>query len=157
MNFTAWLESLTDDSQSVIAEKIGMSRRTLQNQIYGTPKMETIVKIAETYGLNPHLALTDLDYINARWLEDLVGDSDAALLAATEDELSQEVLRRMLRGVKTEALTTPIDEMDTPTTVTPLHQPDAPDDETDIDPEPYAANRRKPEPVEGDDEYGPGA
>lgn len=149
MTFTAWLESITPDSQGEIAKKIGIARRTLQNQIYGTPKLETIVKIADTYGVNPHRALSELGYIKAHWLQELAGDIDAALLAADEEQLATEVLRRMKIGVETEALTTPIDELPQPW----LFAEDTPN----IAPEPYAANRRKPEPVEGDDEYGSGA
>lgn len=111
MEYTEWLENLTTDSQNEIAEKIGISRRTLQNQIYGTPKMETVVKIAEAYGLNPHVALSDLGYIDTQWLDALVGDIDAALLAADEPRLADEVLRRMMKGAKTDEFTTPVDAL----------------------------------------------
>lgn len=148
MNFTEWLETITSDSQSEVAKKIGMSRRTLQNQLYGTPKAETVIKIADEYGVNPHRALTELGYVEEHWLEELIGDIDAALLAASEPKLSDEVLRRMLRGVKTEALTTPVSELPTLRAV---------ESTPDVQPEPYAAKRKKPEPSEGDDDYGPGA
>lgn len=98
MTFTAWLESITPDSQGEIAKKIGIARRTLQNQIYGTPKLETIVKIADTYGVNPHRALSELGYIKAHWLQELAGDIDAALLEVLE--LLDEVLDRSAEAVE---------------------------------------------------------
>lgn len=111
MEYTEWLETITSDSQNEVAEKIGIARRTLQNQLYGTPKMETIVKISEAYGINPHQALTGLGYINAHWLRALATDVEATLIAATEQQLSDEVLRRMVRGLETDVLDTPVDEL----------------------------------------------
>ena len=112
MDNREWLQEVTNDSQEEIAEKIHISRRTLQNQIYGQFKAETVIKIAEVYRLNPHIALHDLGFIAEHWLTDLLDDRRAHAAALTEFELGDEVLRRMLRGVETDALTAEVTEID---------------------------------------------
>lgn len=111
MEYSKWLQSITDDSQEETARKIQVSRRTLQNQLYGQLKPETAIKIAEAYGLNPHVVLNKLGFIADHWLAELMEDRLAQAASLTEEELADEVLRRMLKGVETDALTTPVDEL----------------------------------------------
>lgn len=113
MEYSKWLQSITDDSQEETAKKIKVSRRTLQNQLYGQLKPETAIKIGEAYGLNPHVVLNKLGFVADHWLAELVDDRLAHAASLTEEELADEVLRRMLRGVETDALTTPVDELAT--------------------------------------------
>lgn len=99
MDIKEWLDRITGgDTRENIADTINVSRRTLQNQIAGTPKMETVVAIAEAYDANPITALVDLGLVDERHLARLVGDIDAALTAASPEALGAEVLRRLKEG-----------------------------------------------------------
>lgn len=111
MNFTEWLETITTDSQADVAKAIGMSRRTLQNQLYGTPKIETIIKIADEYHSNPLVALVDLGYVEPHWLESLVGNLEAAGAAMSPGMVADLAVKHILRGVESDAFDTPVDEL----------------------------------------------
>lgn len=95
MKFREWLSNVTKDSQGEIAEKIGVSRRTLQNQIYRGPRIETVIDISEAYDVNPVKTLIDLGFLNPKWAIPSRADREAALGSATAEELATEVTRRL--------------------------------------------------------------
>lgn len=149
-----WLDSITSDTQGKIAELSGIPRRTLQYQVKNGPQMDTIIAIAEAYEKNPLVAFVELDMVDAHWLEDLVGDVDAALLAASPEQVANLVLMRIRENEaegKVTELEMPLDEL-------AMRRPqEAALLEDDLEPERYVAKRKRPEPAEGDDDYGSGA
>ena len=110
MNFPEWITSITADSQGDVAARVGLPLRTLQYQIRNGPKIETVIAVADAYGHSPFVALVDLGYIDDRWLDQLSESTKAALMAASDDQLTDEILRRLKRGSK--SFETPIDELD---------------------------------------------
>lgn len=112
MNHTTWIETTTDGATPrEIGRLTGISYRTIQEQKNrGKISAENVIKIAEAYDHHPVTALIDTGFLDERW--STATDTRAALRAATEHELADEVLDRMLKGPKTDAFTTPIDEID---------------------------------------------
>ena len=101
MELNEWLNQMTggDDAQA-IAEHAGISKRTVQHQIKtGRMSLENLVKIADAYGHHPLTILIERGYVDAEWADK--PDIEAALRLATEDQLADEVLRRMKLGVNT--------------------------------------------------------
>ena len=130
------------DSYRRIAELAGINDRTLANQMRaGELKPEMIIKIAEAYEESPVYALVDLGYISARWVTE--PGVVTALNRATDEQLTDQLLLRLklIEDV-------PADELAARRSNTR---------DSDVEPLPYAANRRELEPEEGDDDYGPGA
>lgn len=111
MDFPEWLATVTGDTQGDIAAKIGMSRRTLQYQLTHGPKIETVIALADAYGTNPLVALTELGYVEERWLYELSGNVKSALISAPEESIAEEVLRRMLAGRGADVFDVPVDEL----------------------------------------------
>lgn len=144
MNFPEWITSITADSQSDVAARVGLPLRTLQYQIRNGPKIETVIAVADAYGHNPFVALIDLGYINDRWLNQLSESTEAALMAASDEQLTDEILRRLKLGSRN--FDTPVDELDArrSNTATPAIRPVMDDDDplAGIDPQQYAAHPR---------------
>lgn len=143
MEHIEWFGKITKgDSVREAARRAGIPGKTLANQVNaGELKPENIIKIAEAYEESPVYALVDLGFISARWVTE--PGVITALIRATDEQLTDELLRRLklIEDV-------PVDELAERRSNT------AP---ADVEPLPYAANRRTPEPEEGDDDYGPGA
>lgn len=133
MKHDQWLHQITDDSVRSAAKKIDVAPRTLATQLEkGRISPENVIAIAVAYGHHPVGALVDTGYLDAKWAEQV--DPARALRTVTEDELADEVLRRMKLGVERDGpLDTPIDELAQRRHVTP----DSYDDE--IMPEDAAA------------------
>lgn len=133
MKHDQWLHQITDDSVRSAAKKIDVAPRTLATQLEkGRISPENVIAIAVAYGHHPVGALVDTGYLDAKWAEQV--DPARALRTVTEDNLADEVLRRMKLGVERDGpLDTPIDELAQRRHVTP----DSYDDE--IMPEDAAA------------------
>lgn len=101
MKFRDWLRNTTSDKQEEIARKIGLSRRALQNQIYREPKIETIIKISEEYEVSPIIALTDLGFLDPKWMKPAPSAREIVLRSFSAEELAAEVSRRLLAAEKT--------------------------------------------------------
>lgn len=100
MELTEWLAGITNDDAQEIAERAGIPKRTVQHQIKtGRMSIENIVKIAAAYGHHPVSTLIDWEVIGPEWQD--LPDIRAALRLASEDDLGEEVLRRMKLGVPT--------------------------------------------------------
>lgn len=95
MEHTEWLSRITrDDSYREIARRAGLNNRTLTTQAsQGTLKPEVIIKIAEAYDESPVYALVDLGFISARWVTE--PGIVTALIRATDEQLTDELLRRL--------------------------------------------------------------
>ena len=152
VNLHEWLTEITDGaSAGEIADHAHLPRRTVQHQIStGRMSLENLVAIAVAYSHHPLRTLIEWDVVNPEW--ERIPDIEAALRLATEDQLADEVLRRMKLGVESDALTTPVDKiahLDDRRPVTPTV--------TDEDEDAFAASDAPVEPEEGDDDFGPGA
>lgn len=108
MKFNEWLEALTGDGSAEIAKKTGIPKRTLQHQVaHDKPSLENLICISSTYGRSPISTLISLGFIDEVWAQ--VPDIEAALRLATDEQLTDEILRRLLAG--SSAYDTPIDEL----------------------------------------------
>ncbi|MGP5578630.1 hypothetical protein [Corynebacterium flavescens] len=147
MDINKWLESITTDTPAEISHRTGIPKRTLQHQIAsGKMSVENLVKVGAAYNHHPIETLIEWGIIDQAWRA--VPNIKAALKLAPEEWLADEVLSRMLRGVQTDQFTTPADE---------LLERRSKQGTPDVEPERYVAKTKKPEPREGDDDYGPGA
>lgn len=119
MKHDQWLHQITDDSVRSAAKKIDVAPRTLATQLEkGRISPENVIAIAVAYGHHPVGALVDTGYLDAKWAEQV--DPARALRTVTEDDLADEVLRRMKLGVERDGpLDTPVDELAQRRHVTP--------------------------------------
>lgn len=94
MELNQWIAELTDDTAQDIAKKAGLPKRTVQHQLNtGRMSLENIVKIAVAYSRHPLRTLIEWEVIDPAWAS--VPDIEAALRLASEDQLGDEVIRRM--------------------------------------------------------------
>ena len=147
MNLTQWIEQVTGGATpQEIAKAANLPVRTVQHQLStGRMSLENKILIGVAYRHHPMRTLVEWEVVNPEWAS--VPDIEAALRLAGEEQLADEVLRRMLNG-KTDVFDATVDDLAARRSNTPP---------ADVDPVPYAANHRTPEPEEGDDDYGPGA
>lgn len=113
MELTEWLAGITDDTAQNIAARAGLPKRTVQHQLStGRMSLENLVKIAAAYGHHPLRTLIEWEIVDRAW--EKVPDVKAALRLASEDDLSDEVVRRLMElkeAKRTSSLDTPIDEL----------------------------------------------
>lgn len=156
MKHLEWLDRTTaGDSLRQISERSDIPLATLSHQMRKeTFKPELIIRISEAYGESPVIALVDLGFMSSRWIKE--PGVRTALSRATDEELTDELLRR-LRLIED----TPVDDLAELRRSTPVSPPSgraiSDDDSEGFDDMQYAASRRKRQPSEGDDDYGPGA
>ena len=94
MNPHEWLRSITDDGPNAIARRAAISERTLYSQLErGALSVPNILKVCRAYDSNPIRALIDWGHIDAAWAS--VPDIEAALRLASDEQLTDEVLRRL--------------------------------------------------------------
>lgn len=119
MKHDQWLHQITDDSVRSAAKKIDVAPRTLATQLEkGRISPENVIAIAVAYGHHPVGALVDTGYLDEKWATQV--DPARALRTVTEDDLADEVLRRMKLGVERDGpLDTPVDELAQRRHVTP--------------------------------------
>lgn len=132
MNNSEWLEQVTNNaSVNAAANRAGIVQRTLSRQVErGEISAENVIAIAIAYGAHPVRALVDNGYLDEKYARTV--DPMTALRSVTEDQLADEVLRRMKLGLKTSALTTGIDDLAQRRKGTPVSGPsDSLQDEDD--------------------------
>lgn len=154
MNHSDWVEQISDgDAVNAVATKAGLVHRTFARQVErGHISAENVIAIAIAYEHHPVGALVDTGYLDAKWAEQV--DPARALHTVTEDDLADEVLRRMKLGVERDGpLDTPVDELAQRRHVTPDSYDDDTPGEEDL---PYAADSSPDEPMPGDDDYSDG-
>ena len=150
MDARTWLETITADQPGTVAKKAGIPRRTIYHQLErGTFPIDSIIKITDAYGTNPIDALMEIGIIDRAWAN--VPDVVAALRLATDDQLTDEILRRLKLGSR--SFDTPVDDLAArrSNTTTPAIRPVVDDDDptAGIDWRDYAAHP-KTEPLEED-------
>lgn len=146
MDIKQWLSENTHRriTDQDVADILGTTRKTANRRLNEGLTADDLILICGKLGINRTMALVELDYIPYQDVIDYL-DSDGQLVAtADEGELAIELARRLNPATRAPE----IDELAARRSNT--RSPD-------VDPVPYAANRRQPEPEEGDDDYGPGA
>lgn len=147
MKHSDWLNETTGNaSPREIGKKTGISFRTVHDQSARDKlSAENVIKISEAYDVHPVTALIDCDLLAAKWAT--ASDPVAAIREVSDEQLADEVLRRMQIGSHME-FETPINE---------LEQRRSNRATPNVEPTQYAASRRTRQPEEGSDDYGPGA
>lgn len=90
-----WFHRVTrGDSNRRASELADISPVTLGRQLKaGQLSADLIIKIAQAYNESPVVALVDLGFISARWLQEV--GTTTALTRASDEELTDELLRRL--------------------------------------------------------------
>ncbi len=103
---TDWYRRVTrGDSNRQVSSIAGISDATLGRQLRaGELNADLIIKIAQAYDESPVVALVDLGFVSAKWMQEI--GTTTALTRATDEELTDELLRR-LRLIED----TPVDEL----------------------------------------------
>lgn len=132
-----WADKITNGaSLRTIAKELNANHATISRRLAGNDPA-LVVELARAYNHNPIEGLLGIGFITQR-------DIDAYSHSAALDDYSDLELAQ--------AIVTRIQERGSDTLENVTEFPTA-----DVDPLPYAANRRQPEPEEGDDDYGSGA
>ena len=111
MKHTEWLNQISKDGAvHAIAQRAKIVPRTFARQVErGEISAKNVIAIAIAYGAHPVRALVDTGYLDEKYARTV--DPMTALRSVTEDQLADEVLRRMKRGLKTDVLTTDINDL----------------------------------------------
>ena len=111
MKHAEWLNQTTNaDSVNAAASKAKIIQRTLSRQIERNHiSAENVIAIAEAYNVHPVRALVDTEYLDEKYARTV--DPVSAIRMVSEEQLANEALRRMKLGVKTDVLTTDINDL----------------------------------------------
>lgn len=92
---TDWYRRVTrGDSNRHVSSRANISDATLGRQLKANElSADLIIKIAQAYDESPVVALVDLGFISARWMQEV--GTTTALTRATDEELTDELLRRL--------------------------------------------------------------
>ena len=160
-NFTAWLKELAgDDTQKVISQKSGINESTLSRQLSrGTFRPEMVIALCRGYNRSPVTGLIETGYLR-EWEAEGVG-IPFALHNASNQQLLDEIMRRsdpealyLFGDPAGEAID--YENIDAPVTNLDAHRSNTQSAPADTHLR-YVAKRGRPEPEEGDDDYGDGA
>lgn len=161
MDHIEWLNALTNSASArEIGRRTEVPFRTIANQINrGHLSAEVVIGVAAGYGQSPVRALVDTGFIDEQWAEAV--DPATALRKVGEDELADEVLRRMkLPGAHT-VFEDPVDQVAarraakrSASEITPETDETPEQEDEDLG---YVADGTDTEPEEGDDDYSDGA
>lgn len=148
MDFKQWLtesshRAVTDQ---LIADLLGVTRKTANKRINDRLTADDLLAICGKLGVNRTLALVEFGHLPFQDVLDFL-DSDGQLIATADDGLLALELARRLNPA---TLSPVIDELAARREGAPVS--DAGDVMLG-----YAADRRVPEPEEGDEDYGDGA
>lgn len=166
MSETRWWKYLQtlmgNQSQLEAAKFIGISKSNITRWKDGARAApDFVVKVARAYNTNVLEALVEAEFITEEeaQLKEVSANTDPRTIP--HETISSEVERRLLQLKSLES-----DERQSSSNVSYLphsvEHSGAPDVDTDnygedTEPERYVAKKKKPEPTEGDDDYGPGA
>lgn len=111
MDHIRWLKAVTkDDSVRSIGRTADIPERTVASQVDRKEiSAGNVIKIAMGYNHHPVTALIDCGYLPAKYAT--AADPVAALRKVSEEELADEVLRRMNLAGDHRMLTMPLDEL----------------------------------------------
>lgn len=92
---TDWYKRVTrGDSNRHVSSQAKISDATLGRQLKANElSADLIIKIAQAYDESPVVALVDLGFISARWMQEV--GTTTALTRASDEELTDELLRRL--------------------------------------------------------------
>ena len=92
---TDWYKRVTrGDSNRHVSSRANISDATLGRQLRANElSADLIIKIAQAYDESPVVALVDLGFISARWMQEV--GTTTALTRASDEELTDELLRRL--------------------------------------------------------------
>lgn len=111
MKHTEWLNKLSkSDAIHAIAQRAKIVPRTFARQVErGEISAENVIAIAVAYNTHPVRALVDTEYLDEEYARTV--DPVSAIRMVSEEQLADEALRRMKLGVKTDVLTTDINDL----------------------------------------------
>lgn len=110
MKHHEWFAKVTSDSVRSVARTVGLPPRTLATQLEkGRVSPENVIAIAMAYDIHPVRALVDTGYLEPQYAQAV--DPMTALQSVSEEQLAEEVLRRMTAGVKTKILIQDVNEV----------------------------------------------
>lgn len=112
MEHIEWLDrTLGNDSRRHAASLIGMPTRTFATQVKkGVLPAETVIAVSIAYDIHPVRALVDTGYLDEQWAQAV--DPATALRQVSEDDLADEVLRRMKLPGSHKVFQTPVSDLD---------------------------------------------
>lgn len=112
MEHIEWLDkTLGNDSRRHAASLIGMPTRTFATQVKKEVlPAETVIAVSIAYDIHPVRALVDTGYLDEQWAQAV--DPATALRQVSEDDLADEVLRRMKLPGAHDVFETPVSELD---------------------------------------------
>lgn len=96
MNIRTWLAMITDDNLVQIAKKSELPYRTLLHQSRSSISVANVIKISETYSINPVESLSDLNFIDSQWADLKQIQQEKVLAATPTKELAAELTQRLL-------------------------------------------------------------
>lgn len=90
-----WFTRVTrGDSNRQVSDRAKISNVTLGRQLkQGELSADMIIKISQAYEESPVIALVDLGFISARWINEF--GVTTSLTRASDEELTDELLRRL--------------------------------------------------------------
>lgn len=112
MDHTEWITEVSDhETINAIATKADIVPRTFARQVERRNiSAENVIAIAIAYGHHPVGALVDTGYLEEKWAQQV--DPSRVLQKVSEDQLADEVIRRMKLGIeRSSPLNTPVDEL----------------------------------------------
>ena len=150
---STWYRRITGDATERAASlRSGVTTSTLNRQLAkGQLSAEVVIKLCRGYGVNPVEGLAATGHITHEEATGMTADSTAELLS--DPELIRTLAYRI--NADPQAWFGTFGELADENDDLAARRSNTPP--SDVDPLPYAANRRPLEPEEGDDDYGPGA
>lgn len=150
-----WIRSTVGQaSDREIAKLANLGQSTLSRQRRdGSVTVDTVVAIARTYQVSVIPALIALGIVTESDISSFSAQS--RLEDASDEEIADEVLRRMKNGSKLmeDPISSVEDHLESRRSIRQIR----PELEVIEEAERYVAKRKRPEPGEGDDDYGDGA
>lgn len=147
-DYRDWYKSAT--GRRITADEIGtalnLSRPSVTRRLISPEGLsaDEIITVSRAHHVNPVEALVDLGHLTTEEAMNYLDIEGQLVETSDEGYLALELARRLNPATKAPE----IDELAARRSNT---------EPGDVRPMPYAANRRQPEPEEGDDDFGPGA
>lgn len=152
MEHSEWLQKVSKgDSINASANKAGIQQRTLARQVDREHiDAESVIALAIAYGIHPVGALVETEYLDEKWANQI--DPFLAVRKLTDEQILEEILRRMKLPGDHREFTTPVDELiEERGNVTPMRHTDVLAPLPDLDTLDYVAQHDTNQPT--NDEY----
>lgn len=152
MEHSEWLQKVSKgDSINASANKAGIQQRTLARQVDREHiDAESVIALAIAYGIHPVGALVETEYLDEKWANQI--DPFLAVRKLTDEQILEEILRRMKLPGDHREFTTPVDELiNERGNVTPMRHTDVLAPLPDLDTLDYVAQHDTDQPT--NDEY----